>query len=356
MSSPRPAELTPAALAEPFTRWFGVTVSGLERVGGGRNSQVYRVDTLGGRRFALKVYFRHAADNRDRLATEYGSFAFLWDRGFREIPQPLVSDPQRGWAVYQFLEADRIPPGQAGEPEVRAAADFLVRLRALSRHPDSRQLGIASEAHFSVDQVGAHVSDRFERLRAVCGETPPFAELRAFLDDDFAPLLRELIAWSRQRLQAAGSDAGAELPWELRTLSPSDFGFHNALKLPSGKVFFLDFEYFGWDDPAKMVSDFLLHPAMNLPAALKKTFVSAVLGGFSDFPGLVARVESVYPLFGLKWCLIFLNEFLPEALMRRQFAGVAPAEHSGLQLAQLAKARQMLNQIRGEYRSFPYCD
>ena len=58
-------------------------VTRVERIGGGRNSQVYEVVADGAQHFALKVYFRHAADHRDRLATEYNSFSFLWENGFR---------------------------------------------------------------------------------------------------------------------------------------------------------------------------------------------------------------------------------------------------------------------------------
>ena len=36
-----------------------------------------------------------------------------------------------------------------------------------------------------------------------------------------------------------------------RTLSPSDFGFHNALLRGGREWVFLDFEYFGWDDPGQ---------------------------------------------------------------------------------------------------------
>lgn len=356
MSSASPSAPTTASVAQPFLDWFGTRATGLERIGGGRNSQVYRVDTEAGRKFALKVYFRHAADSRDRLATEYGSFAYLWGNGFREIPEPMAADPARGWAVYQYLEAERLAPGQAGAAEVLAAADFLIRLRALSHKPDSRRLGMASEAHFALAQVGAHVDARFQKLRLVQHDGPAYRQLREFLEKEFAPLYGRVVAASRDHLQASGASPDEELPWELRTLSPSDFGFHNALRQPGGGVFFLDFEYFGWDDPAKMVSDFLLHPAMNLSATLKKAFASRLFDGFSNFPGLLARVESLYPIFGLKWCLIILNEFLPEALMRRQFAGVAPAQQEGLQLQQLAKARLMLDQVRREYRAFPYRD
>ena len=65
-------------------------------------------------------------------------------------------------------------------------------------------------------------------------------------------------------------------------------------------------------------------------------------------------MESVYPLFGLKWCLILLNEFVADSFQRRQFAATGAADRSALQLQQLDKARRMLNRISQEYQSFPY--
>ena len=107
----------------------------------------------------------------------------------------------------------------------------------------------------------------------------------------------------------------------MRTLSPSDFGFHNALETQSGEIFFLDFEYFGWDDPAKTVCDFLLHPGMALSPSLKLQFATSLVRGLPWSQGLRERVAAYYPLFGLKWCLILLNEFLPNQILRRRFAG-----------------------------------
>ncbi len=356
MSSTPPNELTPEVLRAALGPWLKRNVTGVERIGGGRNSQIYKVYADGVACFALKVYFRHASDNRDRLATEFNSFSFLWTNGFREIPEPILADPERGWAVYQFIEGEKIPPGQAGEADVNAFVNLLGQLRELSRHPESRKLGAASEAFFTVDEVMANVQQRWQRVRAAEGDTPPFRALREFFDQELTPFLEELIPWSQARLQAAGMSAEREISWAQRTLSPSDCGFHNALRQADGRIIFLDFEYFGWDDPAKMISDFLLHPAMELSAELKKKFASAVLRRFSDFPALVDRVESVYPLFGLKWCMILLNEFVSDSLQRRNFAAVTVQDRSELQMQQLEKARRMLNRIRSEYQNFPYRD
>ena len=50
-------------------------------------------------------------------------------------------------------------------------------------------------------------------------------------------------------------------------ISASDFGLHNAIMTERGIVFF-DFEFAGWDDPAKAIVDFLLQPQqgnLNMP-------------------------------------------------------------------------------------------
>ena len=341
-----------AALARLLNR----KVAGVERIGGGRNSQVYKVRAADGESVALKAYFRHAADHRDRRATEFQGFSFLWAHGFREIPQPIVADPELGWAVYQFIEGEKIPPGQVGEAELDAAVDLLARLRELSRQPESRKLGPASEAFFAVGLVVENVRQRWQRLCAADGPTAPYEELKDFLGNNLTPLLSQVTRWSESRLRAAGMSLEQELDWNERTLSPSDFGFHNALRQRNGRLIFLDFEYFGWDDPAKMISDFLLHPAMDVSPDLKKRFTAALRRRFCDLPGLIDRVESVYPLFGLKWCMILLNEFLSDSFQRRQFAAVAPPDRVALQRQQLEKARRMLDRIRGEYEQFPYRD
>jgi len=145
----------------------------------------------------------------------------------------------------------------------------------------------------------------------------------------------------------------AEITENERTLSPSDFGFHNALRRTDGIVF-LDFEYFGWDDPAKMIADFLLHPAMELAQDLKRRFMAQVLTNFNDNHHLAVRVEIVYPLFGLKWCLILLNEFIPRELQRRGFAQGEEVCSDERRARQLRQAKALLDHLMSERPSFPY--
>src|SRR5947209_6829489 len=96
------------AMRAELSRLLNHDITALERIGGGRNSQIFKVTSAPGQHFALKIYFRHPNDKRDRLATEFGSLSHLWKNGFREIPQPLISDAQRGWGIYQFIEGEKI--------------------------------------------------------------------------------------------------------------------------------------------------------------------------------------------------------------------------------------------------------
>jgi len=178
--------------------------------------------------------------------------------------------------------------------------------------------------------------------------------LHEFLENDLKPFWAVLLEWCRQKLAETGISFDADIGLQERTLSPSDVGFHNALKNSDGRIIFLDFEYFGWDDPAKMISDFLLHPAMAFGEDLKKRFASGIFRAFQLNANLLRRLEIVYPLFGFKWCLIFLNEFIPGELKRRNFSRGNWNAKADLQREQLAKASQMLRFIQGVYRDFPY--
>ena len=329
-------------------------VAALERIGGGRNSRVFRVEAPQSRSYAMKVYYRHDTDARDRLGTEFGAFSFLWQCGLRQVPQPIVADPKRGCAIYEFVEGERFSGNQVAARDIDEATDLICTLKSLRAHPESQKFGPASEASFSINGIVENVRQRQRRL---CGaQTTPAAlsALNSFLSGEFAPAFGKIQQWSLAHIQPAQIRNDQEIPVSERTLSPSDFGFHNALRRRGGPIVFLDFEYFGWDDPAKLVSDFLLHPAMEISTELKRRLASRVLDGFAENRQLKPRIEAVYPLFGLKWCLIILNEFLPADLQRREFAQRAELDREEVQMKQLEKARRMLGRLQDEYERFPY--
>ena len=345
MSSPA---ISVALLSEVLSK----PVASAKQLGRGGNSRVSRVLCEDGTEYAVKSYFQPTISGLDRLEVEYSGLSFLWENGVRCIPRPLIADRKRQVAVYEFVNGRNLAGRDIAADELQQAVRFVSELRALTDRPGSQKLPPASEACFSMSGVIDNIEGRLRRLRAVAPQGPSYDELSQFLSAGFVPALAML----KERVTGkVGREAFTRelAPWE-RTLSPSDFGFHNALKRPNGELVFLDFEYFGWDDPAKMIADFLLHPAMDLSVAMKGQFVRRMLDCFSAHPELSDRLECLYPLFGLKWCMIMLNEFIPKDLERREFAARASVDGAAAQMRQLGKSRAMLQKIMGEFENFPY--
>ncbi len=345
MCSPTLLELDTRAL---ISRLLGGRVSAVEELGGGRNSRVFRVGVEGNDPVAVKVY-----TGAERLRAEYRALEFLWAKGLRLVPQPLLANPELGCAVYQFIPGERIRPGEVSGGDIDAAVAFLGTLRDLAQRPDSQDLPPASEACLTLEGICGNIAQRLECFAGLPDQGEPCRQLHRFLAEDFAPELERIRCWGAAH---AGSLWHTPLAAERSTLSPSDFGFHNALRQPDGKLVFLDFEHFGWDDPAKMAADFLLHPHedMAFNQALKERFLEQLLSRFDDpDKWLRERVRLALPLYGLKWCMILLNEFLPAAMARRRFAVVHSLGEDHLRTAQLEKARAMLRRSQQARTLFP---
>lgn len=301
------------------------------------NNRLFRVVTDEGRTYALKAYPRQATDKRDRLSTEFGALEFMQRHGIAQVPKAIAKYDVGGYALYQWIEGAAPRPDSAA---VDAAVDFVRALRRTSGAADARALPEASEACFSAQVIEAQVSARLATLQGAAGDHPA---LKEFLESTFVPAAAAAVARARDAYATMGVDYAAPIGMAQRCLSPSDFGFHNALRRDSGEVVFIDFEYFGWDDPVKLASDFVLHPGMDLPAELKTRYLTALCGIFGADRTFEGRLRASLPLYALRWTMILLNEFLPERWARRVMAGVQE-DRAVVLKTQLDKARLKIKQ------------
>ena len=309
----------------------------IERLPGGGNNRVYRVETAAGP-VLLKEYFQHPADPRDRLAAEYAFTNFAWSHGIRALPQPLACDRAAGLGLYEFIAGRKLVPGEVTAAHVDEAAAFFA---AINRHrvdPAAARLPIASEACFSIAEHLACVDRRVARLATIAPETDLHREAQKLVATRLMP------AWIgvRAAVAAGGHPLDAPLPIAARVLSPSDFGFHNCLLTAAG-LRFIDFEYAGWDDPAKTVCDFFCQPAVPVPREHFERFLAAVISATGD-AGIHDRAALLQPVYELKWCCIMLNEFLPVGDDRRSFAR-ADQSHDMRRLEQLHKVEAALARV-----------
>lgn len=298
---------------------------------GGANNRVFRLDSASAP-LLLKAYFQHPQDLRDRLGAEFAFCRFAWAHGVEVPPRALVANAQAHLALYEFIAGERICPGDIGASDVAAAADFY---QSVNRHRDEADaLPVASEACFGISEHLGNLQRRLARLIAVADP-----EAAAFVRDKLLPCAHQVIEVTRAQwgdVNLADTD---------RRVSPSDFGFHNALRQHDGRLRFIDFEYAGWDDPAKLVCDFFCQPAVPVPQHYWDSFAAAVAEDLSDSPAHLARFAALLPVYRLKWCCILLNDFLPAGSARRAFAS-GKTVTAQQQAAQLEKARALLEAVR----------
>jgi hypothetical protein len=331
----RPEERIIAEAFRAASALAGVPIRSVEPVRAGGNNRLFRVAVDDGTRFALKHYPRLLSDPRDRLKTEFTASQFMHEGGLTRVPTPKACDAATDFALYEWVDGT-VPA--ASESTIDAAVTFVRELQRLSGLAGASALPDASEACFSPSTVVAQVERRRDVLLSAAESHP---ELGAFLSDDFAGTFSRAVIDARDLSRRTGVDFEQPLRASARCLSPSDFGFHNAIQRPDGQIVFLDFEYFGWDDPVKLTCDFMLHPGMNLPADLAQRFRRAMVRLFAAQPDFDARLRVSFPLYALRWTMILLNEFVPERWARRVAAGGEVEQRIAL-AGQLRKARIML--------------
>jgi hypothetical protein len=311
----------------------------LSPVGGGRNSRVYRVDTSGGV-FALKRYFSLENDRRDRLDVETGALRWMASHELDMVPRVVAVEVETGSVLLSWMGGSR--PNELGPADVDQAIEFFRVLERLRRTAPLRGARLASEACLSGKELERQIRKRLSDL-AVLDDEPA---LRVFLREEFIGAFETALDRARRVFLSSKLSFEAELRPENRSLVASDFGFHNALRDDLGRLAFVDFEYFGWDDPAKLTSDTLLHPGTPMNCQLRSRLQSAAQELYGDDPNFSARCHAFYPLFALRWALILLNEFHPERWKRRLLAG-RRGRWADVKRRQLSAARAMLEDCKG---------
>ena len=286
---------------------------------GGANNRVFKIKSDGSA-LMLKLYFQHPEDPRDRLGAEYAFTWFAWKLGIHTVPQPIARDEHGRMALYEFIEGRSFEHGQVGETEVRAA---LVFLQKINNHNDSAptgQLPEASDACFSISDHLGSVQRRIDLLKSLTPAGEHGEEAIEFVREYLLPEWDVQMERLRQAIAVEGFDPDQPVRRNERVLSPSDFGFHNAIREKDGGIRFIDFEYAGWDDPVKVVCDFFSQPEIPAPMEFLALFAEGFFEGLPRRDYHQRRLEMLLQLYRLKWCCIILNEYLPLAAERRSFS------------------------------------
>lgn len=316
-------------------------VLSLKTCGNGGNNRTYCVETKDGI-FAVKKYFRGPEDKRDRLESEFSFLLYAKQTAPHFVPTPYAQDAENGLALYEFINGRSLKADELTENEIRQAVEFFCLLNQPELKEKALHLPLASEAGFSIQDHLTSIDARIRELQQAIVNKNENTDACAFMDE-LSQYWQSLVRNCETAAQQNNTDITAKLKQEQRCISPSDFGFHNALCTSEG-IRFLDFEYAGWDDPARMVNDFFSQLAVPVPHQYYDWFVREVMKPFPQADMLIQRAKLLKAIYRVKWCCIAMNVFIPVNMARRQFAN--PRLNAvDVRKTQLAKAELLLKNL-----------
>ena len=307
---------------------------------GGGNSSILKVLLESGEKFILKFYSNN--DSHNRLNSEFHSFKLIRENFLDNVPLAFQKDLNFNVGMYEWIEGSEVKNINA--KHIQQALEFLKSLNELSKLPSFQNFQNASAAFLSGHEFEEQLHLRFNVLNKSASSYPKMYD---YLHNELLPIMKSFIFWvnSEWRIDLLYNE---RLPRFSQTLSPSDFGFHNAIKQINGKLVFIDFEYFGWDDPVKLIADFCFHPGMKISSKLKKQWISGALK--IDGEEILERLRLAWPLIGLSWCLILLNEYRDDIWSRRCIANQNKSHRrEKILVTQLNRSRRLLNRINKTY-------
>ncbi len=273
------------------------------------------------------------------MRSEFAFLSFCWDLGIQVIPRPLACDNHNRVALYEFIQGEKIKADEISESHILQFLGFYSKINRLKVSQRAYQLPDASEACFSINDHLACIDNRIERLKKIPATNPIDTEAIEFIQASLLPLWLHTKNNAHRYISTHNINPSETIDPVDRCLSPSDFGFHNALK--QGEMLrFIDFEYAGWDDSAKMICDFFCQPEIPVPVRYVDMFLESVASGLSKPSDLHRRVRVLFPAYRIKWVCIMLNVFHPVDHLRFNFAlqGMDLGKKKRLQLEKACRA------------------
>jgi len=309
----------PPSFAVFWARELEADPNTLERLCGGINNQVFRCGD-GARKWVIKGYAPAQSGQRDRMQAEQQFLQFASEVAPGFTPALIHTDEDRRCVVLENLEGNAFPEGM---PPPAEAVESAVRFfKLLNREPRLARESIkldAAEGFLSLRQHLANVQERLDAMSCehVETSTKPLAEaLLQKIRRELAQVEEKTSSLIKQGFALESIDL------DQRCVSPSDFGFHNAISTDTG-IRFIDFEFAGWDDPAKAILDFILQPRVPV-VGYGSPLLTAWQPKLQYF--IKERCLHLAPILRLKWLCIHLAVLNRDRL--RHILNVIPEEEA----------------------------
>lgn len=297
---------------------------------GGVNSRVILVSTITGLKFVIKHY--PARDGHNRLNNEVTALKFLKKINFTQRPDLIHSNKDLKLIIISYIEGEKV---SKVTPNILSEfINFQKLLNNSKSHPFACKIGLATDACLSLKDLIDQVEHRFKQLDNTIMKD---ISIKTKIDMLYNIFLNEKNVLPKKLIELNIS-YDHKIEKKYRTLIVSDFGIHNLIK--NKYFYFIDFEYFGWDNPLTLISNFVLHPSMSFSVKKKSVIILKMFELFEDIPDIKSKYKIYNNFFVLRWCCIILGILSPQKKITN-----TKLDYKNLKNIQFSKLDEMLKNL-----------
>lgn len=294
---------------------INIKISDVNKVNAGMNNQLFKVTASSGKKYLLKKY---VDDERNRMWREYNAIEFLRSQNFKNIPKAYWKSEEELIAVFSFENGQTKVVDKINKEDILNMSGFLANIHNISQEKINIDFPPAVLACFSISDYVKNVNFRLGRFLKHLDKPHPIIDKefnRADLKKTFANLeAKALVGLNESEINRKVSD-------KQKRLCPIDFGPHNMLVDNNGNEYFIDFEYFGYDDPARIIADFQMHDrSFGIDKNLKDLFKSDYLEKTNATDEFKRHLSYVENITSVEWLTIYLWSITPEKIEHREFS------------------------------------
>lgn len=272
-------------------------IKNVEICSDGKNSQVFKLTLLSGDKNALKIYPVHDI-KRERLNREQKFLTFLKNINYSNCPKVIMGNYKLNFILISWIEGSKIKiPSKNDLENIRK---FYQIINQHKHNKNAANLPLASEAFFEIDLLLNHVHNLIHNYKNTFSKNSKYFSMELNLINNLKRDLKEIS-------HIIKSDKNDKINFEInKILSQSDIGFHNIIKNRNG-VHFIDFEYSGWDNPMKLLSDWILQPSGFYTFKKPLKFFMNISKEIGINSKMKEKLYQYLLIYRLRWILIKMN-------------------------------------------------
>jgi hypothetical protein len=300
---------------------FAMPLKSIGKLQAGGNNQIYVAQLVDQpQKILIKKYYN---DSIARLDREFNAFTFFKsvNTGLsKQVPEAFWTNRQDNYAVYSFEEGTHKTGNQITKGNLRLIVDFIVELQALKPDKIATHFDRAVKSPTSLDSYVHEAQWRIEAFQA--------AAAKGGVDERVMTQVSQLQAEKRLasflsdfRKLHSKKELSAVFPPKEARLNPMDFSLLSILFRQNRPPCFVDFEYFGWDDPLHIVAEFLQHDrSQGLSKDLQTTFLDYYKEATNTSDATLQRLPPTIAILGAIWAARHLYFLTDEKMEPRRHA------------------------------------